>query len=280
MHPSGALSFMLTNFLPRRAATRLVGRVSRSEHPVIRDVSIAIFRLLCSPDLSEARHRRFASLRDCFIRELAPGCRPVDPDPAILTSPCDALVMAAGRVEDGMLLQVKGSSYPLRELLRDPILSEGYLHGTYATLRLSAGMYHRFHAPHDCRAERVTHIAGDVWNVNPATVARLRRVYCRNERAVVRLRLERGGHRVTLVPVAAILVAGIRMNFAELPDDRDHAEPLSVACNSRFAKGGEMGWFEHGSTIVVLAPRGFELCGAVRAGAEISMGRPLMRLPS
>ena len=39
--------------------------------------------------------------------------------------------------------------------------------GWYVTLRLTAGMYHRFHAPHDLTAERLRYISGDTWNVNP-----------------------------------------------------------------------------------------------------------------
>jgi len=40
-----------------------------------------------------------------------------------------------------------------------------------------------------------------------------------------------------------------------------------------------MGWFEHGSTIIVLAPKGFVPCERVTAGSTIRMGEPLMRLP-
>ena len=276
----GWLDFVATNAIPRRAASRLVGRLSRCEHPLVRAPSIALFRLFCSPDLEEARERRFASLRDCFVRELAPGRRPLEPDPLVMTSPCDALVMAAGDVVDGMLLQVKGLRYALGDLVRDAGVCAAHREGVFATLRLSAGMYHRFHAPHACRATRVAHIPGDAWNVDPATVARVPRLYCRNERAVVHLRLDRDGHRVTLVPVGAVLVAGIRLNFLDLPVDRDHPDPWSVTCDAAFAKGDEMGWFEHGSTIVVLAPKGFELCAGVRAGEPIRMGRALMRLPS
>ena len=40
-----------------------------------------------------------------------------------------------------------------------------------------------------------------------------------------------------------------------------------------------MGWFEHGSTIVVFAPGGFSLCSDVQEGAAIRVGRPLLRVP-
>jgi phosphatidylserine decarboxylase len=140
-------------------------------------------------------------------------------------------------------------------------------------------MYHRFHAPHDCRVERVTHVAGDAWNVNPVTLKRVARVYCKNERAVLRLRLGDGGALVTLVAVAAILVAGIRLSFVDIPTrDRDQNWTVDPP-DARFGKGDEMGWFEHGSTIVVLAPAGFELCECVVTESRIWMGQPLLRLP-
>jgi phosphatidylserine decarboxylase len=50
-----------------------------------------------------------------------------------------------------------------------------------------------------------------------------------------------------------------------------------VACAA--AKGEEMGWFEHGSTIIVFAPPGFALADGIEDGAPIRAGQPLMRLP-
>jgi phosphatidylserine decarboxylase len=52
-----------------------------------------------------------------------------------------------------------------------------------------------------------------------------------------------------------------------------------VTCNAQFAKGTEMGWFEHGSTIIVFAPDGFSLSDSIAEGAVVRMGQPLMRLP-
>jgi phosphatidylserine decarboxylase len=44
-----------------------------------------------------------------------------------------------------------------------------------------------------------------------------------------------------------------------------------------FGKGQEMGWFEHGSTIIVFVPKGFELCPGVAEGSPIKMGQALLR---
>ncbi len=274
-----SLNFVLTNRVPRRALTRLVGRLAKIEQPLIRDISIAVWRQFSDLDLSEAKKSSFKSLHDCFIRELKDGARPVDRRPDVLVSPSDGIVGATGQIADGVMLQVKGSTYPLAELIRDKKLVGAYRTGTYVTLRLTASMYHRFHAPHDCTVEHVSHIAGDTWNVNPPALKRVPRLFCRNERAVMQLSLNEGRHHVTLVPVAAIAVACIRLHFVELPRDRQHAEPWSKVCSTSFAKGQEMGWFEHGSTIIVLAPPGFAPCHGIDEGHMVRMGEPLLQLP-
>ncbi|SEH35608.1 phosphatidylserine decarboxylase [Methylobacterium sp. 275MFSha3.1] len=274
------LNFLLTNRLPRRLATRFMGWFSRIEQPLIRDLSISTWRLFCDVDLRDARETRFPSLHAAFVRALRPGARPIADDPAVLTSPSDAILGAHGRVEAGRLFQIKGLSYPLADLLGgDVALARAHEGGSYATLRLTAGMYHRFHAPHDLRVESVRHIWGDTWNVNPIALKRVEALFCRNERAVLRLRLAEGGHAVTLVPVAAILVAGLRLGF--LPEGLALRETggRTLPTAARLAKGAEMGWFEHGSTIVVLTPPGFALCPGLAVGSILRVGEPLMRLP-
>jgi phosphatidylserine decarboxylase len=228
-------------------------------------------------DLSEARTDRFKSLHDCFTRELKEGARPIDADPSVLTSPCDALVGACGRVEDGMVLQAKGFPYPLAELLGDAELVDYYRRGEFATLRLTSSMYHRFHAPYDCRVERVSYISGDTWNVNPIALKRVERLFCKNERAVIRCRLPSGA-LLTLVPVAAILVASIRLKFLDVRLHLEYRGPNVIPCDAQVRKGQEMGWFEHGSTIIVFAPEGVSLRQGLGEGGRLRMGEALMRL--
>lgn len=93
------------------------------------------------------------------------------------------------------LFQAKGFPYRLEDLLIDPALVETYRDGTYVTLRLTSSMYHRFHAPHDATIERVTYVSGRHLDVNPIALKRVERLFCRNERAVLRLRLASGGIR-------------------------------------------------------------------------------------
>jgi len=273
------LNFLLTNRIPRRLATRFVGWFSRIEHPLVRDLSIGLWRLFADVDLSDAKRTEFKSMHDCFTRELKAGARPIDPDPAVLVSPCDAIVGASGRVAGTTLIQAKGFSYTLSELLVDPALADLYRDGRYVTLRLTSGMYHRFHAPQDCRVEQVTYVPGDTWNVNPIALKRVEKLFCKNERALLTTRLAATGDVVTLVPIAAVLVAGIRLHFLDVALGLKHRGPNLIPCDAPFRKGEELGWFEHGSTIIVFAPDGFELCENVREGRVIRVGQPLMRVP-
>ncbi len=271
------VNFLLTNRIPRRLATRFMGWFSRIEQPLVRDLSIAVWRLFCDVDLRDARETSFASLHAAFVRELRPGARPIRPDPGLLVSPCDAILGACGPIDGTRVFQIKGSPYDVGTLLGDPRLAEECRDGTFATLRLTAGMYHRFHAPDDARVEDVSSLAGDTWNVNPIALKRIEGLFCRNERAVIRLRLAEGGHRVVLVPVAAILVAGLRFGFLDGDPDPRSLGPGRHACGATLRRGEEMGWFQHGSTIVVLAPPAFRLADGLAEGRTIRVGEPLMR---
>ncbi|WP_375458834.1 archaetidylserine decarboxylase [uncultured Enterovirga sp.] len=273
------LNFLLTNRIPRRLATRFMGWFSRIEQPLVRDLSIWCWRLFSDLDLRDAKETRFPSLHACFIRALRDGARPVDPDPAILVSPCDGIVGASGRVAGTEVFQVKGFPYRLEDLLTDPDAAELYRDGTFVTLRLTAGMYHRFHAPHDGRVEEVTYISGDTWNVNPIALKRIEALFCKNERAAIRMRLDATGDVVTLVPVAAILVASIRLRFLDIDLDLRRGGPRRIPCQAALRKGQEMGWFQHGSTIIVLAPAGYGLRPDLREGSRIRAGEPLLDLP-
>jgi phosphatidylserine decarboxylase len=274
------VNFLLTNRIPRRLLTQFMGWFSRIEQPLVRDLSLGIWQAFADLDLHEARKTRFSSLHDCFTRELKEGARPIDPDPGVLVSPCDAIVGACGRVDGTTLIQAKGFPYTLHDLLGEPEVVDLYRDGCYVTLRLTPSMYHRFHAPHDCVVERVTYISGDTWNVNPIALRRVEKLFCKNERAALRTRLEPTGHVITLVPVAAILVASIRFGFLDVPLHLNYPGPSVIACQVRVRKGEEMGWFEHGSTLICFAPHGFSLCNNVREGSTIRMGQALLRLPA
>lgn len=272
------LNFLLTNRVPRIALTRWMGWFSQIRSPWLCRVSVAVWRLFTDLDLGEAKRTHFDSLHEVFTRELKPGAREVNMTPGVLASPCDGIVGACGSVEAGSVLQAKGSPYRLADLFGTAARAAPFEGGSYVTLRLTSSMYHRFHAPCDARVRHVSYIAGDTWNVNPIALQRVRALFCRNERAVIGLQLA-DGTPLALVPVAAILVASIRLHFLDVLLHLRWPGPNEMPCDHPVRKGQELGWFEHGSTIIVFAPAGVRLAPGIEPGRRLRMGEALMALP-
>lgn len=271
------INFLLTNRIPRRYATLFMGWFSRIENPLICSLSLTIWKLFAEElNLEEAKKSKFMSLHDCFIRELKDGARTIDADPELITSPSDGIIGAHGRIIETELFQTKGFPYSLTDLLASEELVERYRNGTYITLRLQSTMYHRFHAPYDGRITDISYISGDTWNVNPIALKRVERLYCKNERAVIDIKLNNSEQRITLVPVAAILVASIRLNFLDEILDLKYRGPNHIKCDTSFKKGDELGYFQHGSTIIVFATSEYKICDSIEEGKVIRMGQALM----
>ncbi len=273
------LNFLCTNRIPRVLATRLMGRISRIESPLFLRAALALWNAFAPDlDLREAVPTEYRSLRDVFIRELKPGSRPIDTDPAVLSSPCDAIVGACGVVERGAVLQAKGMPYALRDLLGSKELVRRHEGGLYATLRLTSTMYHRFHAPCDGGLDEVVYIRGDTFNVNPIALKRIRGLFCKNERAVLDITSPPGGGALTLVPVAAVLVASIRLHCLAHDLDLAYRGPNRIRSSTTFQKGAELGYFQHGSTLLVFATGPYRFAPGIQTDRRIRVGEPLLQL--
>lgn len=217
-------------------------------------------------------------MHECFTRELRSGVRPIDADPAVMTSPCDCIVGACGEIRDGVVFQAKGFPYTLDSLLSAPELVQRWLSvlegGTFITMRLTSSMYHRFHAPSDAHLSHVTYISGDTWNVNPIALTRVKELFCKNERAVLQMKTTQGTPFL-IVPVAAVLVASMRFHAVDVLLNLRYQGPNEIPCDASYVKGQEMGWFEHGSTILLFVPRGYSLAPGIEVGTHIRMGEAL-----
>lgn len=268
------LNFLLTNRVPRHALTLLMGRISRIRSRAFTKLAIGLWRRFTDLDLSEAARQDFDSIHDCFTRELRAGARPVDPRPEVLCSPCDAILGAHGRIEGGLVLQAKGMPYALQDLVGPNVNLAPFTGGHYVTLRLTSSMYHRFHAPDDLHLQHVTYISGDTWNVNPIALKRIERLFCRNERAVLKAQLG-DGTPLLIIPVAAILVASLRLHALASRLHIRYQGPNELPTDARYVRGQEMGWFEHGSTIIVISPPSLPLLEERSIGQTVQLGQGL-----
>ena len=136
-------------------------------------------------------------------------------------------------------------------------------------------MYHHFHAPYAGKISEINYISGDTWNVNPIALKRIENLFCKNERAVVDISLDNLDTSITMVPVAAILVASMKFNCLNETLDLKYKGPNKIPCNASFNKGDDLGYFQHGSTVIMLATNNIQLsdtivkCNLIHMGEEI-----------
>ena len=247
------LNFLLTNRIPRRLATRFMGWFSRIEHPLVRSVDRRSGG--CSPTSTSLSARTALPQPARLLHARADAGRPPDrPRPDLLPQPCDAIVGACGPVAGTEVFQAKGFPYTLDDLLAIRHSTPPFRDGRFVTLRLTSSDVPPLPRAARLPCRQVSYIAGDTWNVNPIALKRVEKLFCKNERAVLAPGCARGD-RITLVPVAAILVASIRLRFPDVLLHL-HRGPNEIPVEARFGKGEEMGGFQHGSTIILFVPAG------------------------
>jgi phosphatidylserine decarboxylase len=70
----------------------------------------------------------------------------------------------------------------------------------------------------------------------------------------------------------------MRLKFLDVLLHLRYRGPNVIPCDVGLRRGEEMGWFEHGSTIIVFAPRGARLSEELSEGTRVRMGQALMRI--
>ncbi|MFB6264985.1 MAG: archaetidylserine decarboxylase [Bradymonadaceae bacterium] len=278
-----ALAADILQYLPTRLVSRLVGRAARVELPDPLQSSVnRTFARLAGVDVDEARRAPgdYDSLQAFFTRRLCEGARPVDRTPGAIVSPVDGRLGAHGEIGDGTLVQAKGRRYELYELLDSRPDASVFEGGSYLTLYLSPGHYHRIHSPVAGRVERLSYVPGRLLPVNDIGLQHVDRLFAVNERLITFLSA-REGRRVAVVKVGATCVGRIAVTFDDLEGNRAFARRTSVRYDDRPALevGDELGVFNLGSTVVLLCEGGdVAFAEDLESGDEVRYGQRLGRL--
>lgn len=209
----------------------------------------------------------YGSLVDFFTRSLAEGSRPIAAGPDAIVSPVDGVVYAIGTVEGGRLPQAPNLDYAVQTLLGGDDRFDG---GEFAVIYLSPKDYHRVHSPREGRITGWRYRPGRLWPVFPAATRRIRDLFARNERLIIHLDTDAGA--IAYVMVGAFGVGRMRTTFCDLVTnegwqggDKELDPPRPVE------RGGELGRFEMGSTVVMLFEPG-TIAWEVEAGATVRLG--------
>lgn len=277
------LAIALQYLLPHRLLSRLARAAARWRWRPWKDGLIGLAVRRFEVDLSEAEQsdpRAYPHFNAFFTRALKAGARVPDPDPRALLMPADGRISQLGRIREGRIFQAKGREFSSAELLGEDAAAAPYAGGSFATLYLSPRDYHRVHMPWSGTLIRTVHLPGRLFTVAPGAVARIPRLFARNERLVCHFETSFGPMCVVLV--GALLVSGVETVWAGEQIPPYARRPLrrdwrGAGVNlSRFA---EMGRFNYGSTVIVLLPAGaVELDPSLAAEDAVKVGQRLATL--
>ena len=200
----------------------------------------------------------YKSLTKLFIRSLkkAPN---IDAQTISVISPCDARVIAFGQIKNGLAYQIKGMEYNTSELIGSENseslnILEG---GEYINFYLSPKDYHRYHMPFDVKVLSALHIPGKLYPVNMPLLKNKKNLYIENERVVLEV-LDRFGHKHFIVLVGALNVGKMVVTFEDAikTNENGNTRVYYRYEEPKILKKGELfGWFEMGSTIVILSQK-------------------------
>lgn len=267
--------------LPQRALTLIIGRLARAAAGGLTRAAIRAFVRHYAVDMHEAAQpdiAAYTTFNQFFTRALRADARPLPADPMLFTSPADGTLSQLGPITDGTLVQAKGRSYRLLDLLDgDADLAALFSGGAFATIYLAPRNYHRVHMPWTGTARYLRHIPGALFSVNLATAACLPDLFCRNERTVAVF--ADADHWFALIMVGAMNVSGIELVYPTGHPVNNRLRPplpprVTVASSGpELGRGAEFGRFNLGSTVIVLASRGLLAWRDDRAAAQpICMG--------
>ena len=254
----------LRPLVPFKGLTVLAGYFSNLESPFIKGLLIKLFCYFYNPDLTESVEsdtNKYNSFNEFFTRKLKSGSRPIDPDVNIITSPVDGTVVQLGNIVKETLIQAKGITYSVSDLIKDKSLAKTFKEGFFVTIYLAPTNYHRIHSPFGGTIEKTKYLEGNLYSVNAKSTQKIKSLYSNNERTFYYIKSD--NFYYGLVSVGAAMVGSIVpfWNTETNPTKRnligmwnEGPEKDIKAVN----KGQELGYFQMGSTVILLFPSGIE----------------------
>ena len=267
--------------LPQMAITRAASWFAQKKWGGITHFVISQFARVYQINWNEAKKNRpqdFATFNEFFTRELIDGARPIISGSNTLALPADGRVSESGFIHDNHLLQAKGHSFTLEDLLAGDIqLAMQFKNGSFLTTYLSPRDYHRVHMPCDGVLRKMIYVSGELFSVNPFSAQHIPNLFARNERVICVFDTEFGP--MAQILVGATVTASIQtvwhgvvnphhengVHVWDYPAEGDNVVKL--------AKGEQMGAFLLGSTVINLFPQGaVKLDGRLTPNAMTRMG--------
>ncbi len=273
---------LLQYLLPKQLLSLGIYHLMRCRSRWLKDLVIGNFLRGYAVNMDEAVDSNplsYPSFNDFFTRALREGARPLPTATNCVVSPVDGTVSQTGRIHGDAIIQAKGRSYSLTELVGgDQVQAARYAGGHFACIYLAPYNYHRIHMPLSGRVERTVYVPGALFSVNASTARAVPRLFARNERVVCEFTTPAG--YLTLVMVGALFVGSMETAWngeINRPPRRTRGVlPLPEGAGQALALGEEIGRFNMGSTVILLfEPGRIEFATSLHAGATVRMGQPI-----
>ncbi|MEY8765090.1 MULTISPECIES: archaetidylserine decarboxylase [Francisella] len=251
------LFIFLQYIIPHSLTSRLVSRLAESKNRHLKNYLINLAIKKFKINIDEAKEidiNKYSSFNNFFIRELKDGLRPISSDKKVISSPADGVLSEFGNITNGSLIQAKGKTFTLKALIADSSTTN---FTKFATIYLSPKDYHRVHMPIDGKLTKMVYIPGKLFSVNQTTAKNVDNLFAKNERLVCYFNTEIG--EVAVIFVGALLVAGIETVWHGKVAPSYYRDVQTWNYNSdnfniEFKKGDTLGWFNFGSTVIILTP--------------------------
>ncbi|MCJ7453660.1 MAG: archaetidylserine decarboxylase [Steroidobacteraceae bacterium] len=276
---------LLQDLLPKQALSKLMHRLARSTNPLVRNTLIrSVLRSYPQIQMRDARQPdplAYPSFNAFFTRALRADARVIEGEAGDLVSPVDGTISQLGQVVAGQLLQAKGIHYSPAALLADEAAAARYADGAFACIYLAPYNYHRIHMPLAGRLVATRYVPGALYSVNAATARAIPGLFARNERVVCEFDTALGP--LAMVLVGALFVGSIETVYAgeiNPPHARGGGvRDVTEGLGTELARGAELGRFNMGSTVVVLAGTPAIRFGSQQGpGDAVRMGQALARV--
>jgi phosphatidylserine decarboxylase len=280
--PAARCFILLQRLLPQHTLSRLIHALARVRARGLKNALIGGFVRIFRPVMSDAREPdplAYESFNAFFTRELAAGARPMPQDAFSIASPVDGTISQIGYLNGQSILQAKGRQFSLSALLGGTASETAqFAGGAFATLYLAPYNYHRIHMPLAGRLRTARHVPGRLFSVNAVTAAGVEGLFARNERVVCIW--DEAQQSFAMVLVGALFVGSISTVWhGEItPPTRRAARELVAGSGpgTHLARGELMGWFNMGSTVILLFPKGrVQWLADLAAGMSVRVGQPL-----
>lgn len=242
--------------MPQKYLTQAAGWLAQQKWGVVTHFIIKLFAKKYGINMEEAAKPNFsdyATFNEFFTRLLREDARKIDENPTALCLPADGKISQSGLIDNETMLQAKGHSFSLRDLLAgDEELTSIFKNGTFATTYLSPRDYHRVHMPCDATLRKMIYVPGDLFSVNPFLNEHVPNLLARNERVICVFDTAFGS--MVQILVGATITASISTVWAGIinPPRPNQVKVWDYDGSIQLKKGQEMGAFQLGSTVINL----------------------------